>query len=403
MEDDATEGWWDDPSDDFGEDALECGNIDRSGAPVEFTVEQSACPECSEFFKRGTKAVATHRVRANDCLVCPGATNTFRGLSYLTTHSTVAKTAATRSYRHSQLKHDLLLFPCWVPVHPGMFLKTVSRTQVRPRTLNTALAVFTVFAWVCAVDSAHRRQLPARRVLCMEITTPPLPSTRSLLPSWTPRSPCEVGACSHKVFRCSARRITKRKEREQRNYGRTTEHTPPPFCPHPGRTPSDQQPTQHLDCKRVSFIHPLARTFFFRVPSAPSILTHALFSHPFSSSHSLFFLPREYVWPEGRQTFTLNLETRNPSHLKSFRIQTLRPTPPATTDHHHHRHTSNWTNPLMHHGSLLKVHYQRQNRSLNTHNFKHRHRLMYTYISKHVKLHEGREIEKLIETKVKAY
>ena len=39
-----TEGWWDDPSDDFSEDELECGNIDRSGTPVAFTVEQSTCP-----------------------------------------------------------------------------------------------------------------------------------------------------------------------------------------------------------------------------------------------------------------------------------------------------------------------------------------------------------------------
>ena len=38
-------------------------------------------------------------------------TNTFRrNQSYLTMHNTVATAAATRSYRHSQLKHDLLLF-----------------------------------------------------------------------------------------------------------------------------------------------------------------------------------------------------------------------------------------------------------------------------------------------------
>ena len=55
-----SQGWRDDPSDDFGEDALECGNIDRSGAPVAFTAKQSTSPECSKFFKRGPKAVATH-------------------------------------------------------------------------------------------------------------------------------------------------------------------------------------------------------------------------------------------------------------------------------------------------------------------------------------------------------
>ena len=38
------EDWWDDPCDDLGEDALHCGNIDRSGAPEAFTVEQSTCP-----------------------------------------------------------------------------------------------------------------------------------------------------------------------------------------------------------------------------------------------------------------------------------------------------------------------------------------------------------------------
>ena len=59
------EDWWDDPSDDLDEDALECGNIDRSGVPVAFTVEQSTFPECSKIFKKGPKAVATHRMRAH--------------------------------------------------------------------------------------------------------------------------------------------------------------------------------------------------------------------------------------------------------------------------------------------------------------------------------------------------
>ena len=60
-----TEDWWNDPSDGLDEDALECGNTDRSGVPVAFTVEQSTCPECSKIFKKKPKAVATHRVRAH--------------------------------------------------------------------------------------------------------------------------------------------------------------------------------------------------------------------------------------------------------------------------------------------------------------------------------------------------
>ena len=130
-----------------------CGNIDRSGAPVAFTVEQSTCPECSKLFKRGPKAEMHGHRKPVSCtlrmtvLCAQGATNTFRaGQSYLTMHSTVAKAAATRTYRHSQLKHDLLLFrvgskrttqgcfwkqcrhelaslPCWVQVHPGMVLE----------------------------------------------------------------------------------------------------------------------------------------------------------------------------------------------------------------------------------------------------------------------------------------
>ena len=51
-----TEDWWDDPNDDLGEDALECGNIDRMGALVVFTVEQSTCPECRQCFQKWSKA-----------------------------------------------------------------------------------------------------------------------------------------------------------------------------------------------------------------------------------------------------------------------------------------------------------------------------------------------------------
>ena len=59
-----TEDWWNDPSEGLDEDALECGNIDRSGVPVAFTIEQSTCP-CSKIFKKGPEAVATHRMRAH--------------------------------------------------------------------------------------------------------------------------------------------------------------------------------------------------------------------------------------------------------------------------------------------------------------------------------------------------
>ena len=60
-----------------------------------------------------------HMDIANQCpvtlrmtvLCAQGATNSFRASqSNLTMHSTVAKAAATRSHRYSQLMHDLLLF-----------------------------------------------------------------------------------------------------------------------------------------------------------------------------------------------------------------------------------------------------------------------------------------------------
>ena len=60
-----TEDWWNDPSDELDEDTLQCGNIDRSGVSVAFTIEQSTCPECGKIFKKGPKAVATHRMRAH--------------------------------------------------------------------------------------------------------------------------------------------------------------------------------------------------------------------------------------------------------------------------------------------------------------------------------------------------
>ena len=94
-----TEDWWNDPSDGLDEDALECGNTDRSGVPVAFTIEQSTCPECSEIFKKGPKAVATHGMRAHghrkpvshyiesDCLECPGCDKHFPSRSKLLDHA----------------------------------------------------------------------------------------------------------------------------------------------------------------------------------------------------------------------------------------------------------------------------------------------------------------------------
>ena len=94
-----TEGWWDDPNDCFGEDALECGNINRSRAAMGFTVEQNTCPECSEFFTRRPKAIAIHRLRthghrkplschiANDCLVYPNCDKHFSKKSKLPDHA----------------------------------------------------------------------------------------------------------------------------------------------------------------------------------------------------------------------------------------------------------------------------------------------------------------------------
>ena len=68
---------------------------------------QSRPTEC-EHMDIANQCPATLRMTV---LNARGATNTFRaGQSYLTTHSIVAKAAATRSYRHGQLKHDLLLF-----------------------------------------------------------------------------------------------------------------------------------------------------------------------------------------------------------------------------------------------------------------------------------------------------
>ena len=88
-----TEDWWNDPSDELDEDTLECGNIDRSGVPVAFTVEQSTCPECGKIFKKGPKAVATHRMRAHghrkpvssyiESEECPGCNKHFPNRSKL--------------------------------------------------------------------------------------------------------------------------------------------------------------------------------------------------------------------------------------------------------------------------------------------------------------------------------
>ena len=93
------EDWWDDPSDNFGEDALECVDINRSRAALGFTVEQNTCPECSKFSKRRPKAIAIHRLRthghrkplccrnANECLVYPKCDKHFSFKSKLLDHA----------------------------------------------------------------------------------------------------------------------------------------------------------------------------------------------------------------------------------------------------------------------------------------------------------------------------
>ena len=93
------EDWWDDPSDNFGEDALECVDINRSRAALGFTVEQNTCPECNKFSKRKPKAIAIHRLRthghrkplccrnANECLVYPKCDKHFSFKSKLLDHA----------------------------------------------------------------------------------------------------------------------------------------------------------------------------------------------------------------------------------------------------------------------------------------------------------------------------
>ena len=116
------ENWWDDPSDDLDEDALECGNFDRSGVPVHSLPNRAPVPSAAKSSRKDQKqsrrtgcermdiANQCHTASRATALSALGATSTSRtGQSYLTMHSTEAKAAATRSCCRSQTKLPSLL------------------------------------------------------------------------------------------------------------------------------------------------------------------------------------------------------------------------------------------------------------------------------------------------------
>ena len=79
-----------------------------------FPFEQCVCPQCKNVFKKGPRAVATHRMRAQghrkpvSCLI---ASTLSAGHGFLTMHSILARTTATRFLSSQPVEAKSTFFP----------------------------------------------------------------------------------------------------------------------------------------------------------------------------------------------------------------------------------------------------------------------------------------------------